>query len=72
MIEVSLRRIGEGGAEGGGQSRQSGNQEGGATGRQDGIEARITLPDGLEGAFEWGGERVALQPGSQTLEIYRE
>jgi len=41
-------------------------------GGEGGIEARITLPDGLEGVFEWGGKKVALGPGPQEFELYRE
>jgi len=37
-----------------------------------GIEARITLPDGLEGVFEWGGKTVAVGPGSQVFEVHPE
>jgi alpha-L-rhamnosidase len=33
----------------------------------DGIEARITLPDGLQGSFEWQGETVRLQSGVQEI-----
>ena len=38
----------------------------------DGIEARIALPDGLEGIFEWGGQSVALRPGPQVFEVSQE
>ena len=34
---------------------------------QDGIEAQITLPDGLDGVFEWRGEMIRLQSGTQEL-----
>jgi len=34
---------------------------------QDGIEASITLPDGLEGFFEWQGETVDLRSGTQQV-----
>jgi hypothetical protein len=34
---------------------------------QDGIEASITLPDGLEGYFEWQGEKVDLRSGTQQV-----
>jgi len=33
----------------------------------DGIKARITLPDGLEGVFEWQSETVQLQSGTQEF-----
>lgn len=49
LIEVELRRIGEGG-----------------------IEARVTLPDGLEGVFEWQGREVAVGPGLQVFELLPE
>ena len=35
----------------------------------DGVQARITLQDGLEGVFEWQGETIQLHSGTQ--EIYR-
>ena len=44
----------------------------GEDGGEEGIEARITLPDGLEGVFDWGGRKVALRPGSQVFELYPE
>jgi hypothetical protein len=73
LIQVKLRRLGEGrrgdsgerGAEDTGDDRRQGAEE-------DGIEARITLPDGLGGVFEWGGKEVALRPGAQVLELYWE
>jgi len=34
---------------------------------QEGIEARITLPDGLDGFFEWQGETVDLRSGTQEI-----
>jgi alpha-L-rhamnosidase len=34
---------------------------------QDGIKARVTLPDGLDGAFEWRGEKIRLQSGTQEI-----
>jgi len=34
---------------------------------QNGIEAGITLPDGLEGFFEWQGETVDLRSGTQEI-----
>jgi alpha-L-rhamnosidase len=33
----------------------------------DGIEASITLPDGLQGNFEWRGETIHLQSGAQDI-----
>jgi alpha-L-rhamnosidase len=33
----------------------------------DGVQARITLPDGLEGVFEWRGETIQLHPGMQDI-----
>jgi hypothetical protein len=33
----------------------------------DGIKARITLPDGLEGVFEWQSETVQLHSGTQEF-----
>ena len=38
---------------------------------EDELEARVTLPDGLEGVFEWQGRRVAVRPGTQVLELSR-
>jgi len=35
---------------------------------QDGIEASITLPDGLEGIFEWRGETIRLNSGAQAIQ----
>ncbi|HET8654425.1 MAG TPA: alpha-L-rhamnosidase C-terminal domain-containing protein [Longimicrobiaceae bacterium] len=32
-----------------------------------GIRARVTLPPGVTGSFEWNGRRVALHPGSQEI-----
>jgi hypothetical protein len=40
--------------------------------RQDGIEARITLPAGLGGVLDWNGKRVAVGPGTQVLELFPE
>ena len=37
-----------------------------------GVEARITLPDGLEGVFDWHGEEVEIRSGPQVLELYPE
>ncbi|WP_170831138.1 family 78 glycoside hydrolase catalytic domain [Arachidicoccus rhizosphaerae] len=34
-----------------------------------GLNAKITLPDGLTGEFIWAGKSYALKPGSQTLTI---
>ena len=34
---------------------------------QDGIEASIELPDGLDGVFEWRGEKIRLQSGTQEV-----
>jgi hypothetical protein len=33
----------------------------------DGVQARITLPDGLEGVFEWRDETIHLQSGMQEI-----
>jgi alpha-L-rhamnosidase len=33
----------------------------------DGVQARITLPDGLQGVFEWRGETIQLHPGMQDI-----
>jgi len=44
----------------------------GEDGGEAGIEARITLPAGLEGVFDWGGKKVALRPGSQVFEVHPE
>jgi hypothetical protein len=33
----------------------------------DGVQARITLPDGLEGVFEWQGETIDLSSGTQEI-----
>jgi len=33
----------------------------------DGIKARVTLPDGLEGIFEWSGETIQLSSGTQEI-----
>ncbi len=52
MIEVKLRRIGDGTGE-------------------DGLEASVSLPNGLEGILEWQGRRVAVGPGTQVLELFR-
>ena len=35
---------------------------------QDGIEASITLPDGLQGIFEWRGETIPLNSGAQEFQ----
>jgi len=32
-----------------------------------GLRGEVTLPKGLEGVFEWGGKKTALQPGRQEL-----
>ena len=32
-----------------------------------GLRGEVTLPKGLEGVFEWGGKKSALQPGRQEL-----
>jgi hypothetical protein len=44
----------------------------GESGGEEGIEARITLPVGLGGVFEWGGKKEELRPGPQAFELYRE
>lgn len=33
----------------------------------DGVKARITLPDGLQGIFEWQGETIHLKSGVQDI-----
>lgn len=33
------------------------------------VQARITLPPEIPGVFRWRGKAVALQPGSQTVEL---
>jgi len=33
----------------------------------DGVQARITLPDGLDGTFEWRGETIHLNSGVQDI-----
>ncbi len=34
-----------------------------------GLRAEVTLPPGLEGVLEWGGQETALRPGGQELEF---
>src|SRR6185436_406325 len=34
-----------------------------------GIRARVTLPPGVTGTFEWNGRRVPLRAGSQQLTL---
>jgi hypothetical protein len=34
----------------------------------DGVHARITLPDGLQGIFEWRGETIHLNSGAQEIQ----
>ena len=34
---------------------------------RDGIEASITLPDGLDGSFEWQDETIDLRSGTQQI-----
>jgi len=34
----------------------------------DGVRARVTLPDGLEGVFEWRGETIHLKSGVQDIQ----
>jgi alpha-L-rhamnosidase len=34
---------------------------------ESGIRARVTLPPGVTGTFEWNGRRVPLHPGSQEI-----
>ena len=34
----------------------------------DGLRARVTLPDGLEGVFEWRGETIHLNSGVQDIQ----
>lgn len=33
------------------------------------LEAEVTLPNGVEGEFEWQGKRVPLRPGAQRLRL---
>jgi hypothetical protein len=35
----------------------------------EGVQARITLPDGLQGIFKWQGETIQLQSGTQEFEL---
>jgi len=35
----------------------------------EGVQARITLPDGLEGIFEWQGRTIRLSSGAQEFEF---
>ncbi len=35
----------------------------------DGVQARISLPDGLQGIFKWQGETIQLQSGTQEFEL---
>lgn len=35
----------------------------------EGLEVEVTLPSGVEGDFEWQGNRQALQPGVQRLQL---
>lgn len=34
-----------------------------------GLDADVTLPPGLSGTFEWGGEQRPLRPGMQRLQV---
>jgi hypothetical protein len=34
----------------------------------DGVQARISLPDGLQGIFEWRGETIHLNSGAQEIQ----
>jgi alpha-L-rhamnosidase len=34
-----------------------------------GLRAEVTLPAGVTGAFEWGGKRVPLHAGRQSLDL---
>jgi hypothetical protein len=34
-----------------------------------GLRAEVTLPPGLDGVLEWGGQETALRPGRQDLEL---
>ncbi len=34
---------------------------------EDGLEAQVTLPEGLEGSFHWGGQQRVLTPGAQEF-----
>ena len=34
-----------------------------------GLHAEVTLPQGLEGVFEWNGKEIALRPGRQTVDF---
>lgn len=34
-----------------------------------GLEARVTLPDGVSGSFEWNGQSLPLKPGEQEIRI---
>ncbi len=34
-----------------------------------GMNATVTLPEGVAGTFEWGGRTVALHPGVQTVRL---
>jgi hypothetical protein len=35
----------------------------------DGLHGEVTLPAGLTGVFEWGGQKVPLRAGSQELDM---
>jgi hypothetical protein len=34
-----------------------------------GITGVVTLPAGLSGTFEWGGETIAINPGEQSVRV---
>ena len=34
-----------------------------------GVQATVTLPRGISGVFVWGGRRVRLRPGAQTIAL---
>jgi len=33
----------------------------------DGLAAQISLPDQVTGTFEWGGKKIPLKAGKQTV-----
>lgn len=37
--------------------------------RRDGIQGTVTLPDGLTGVFEYGGETLQLTPGKNSIKM---
>jgi hypothetical protein len=39
------------------------------TGEPDGVEAQITLPEGVTGTFRHGGRSLPLRPGAQTVTL---